>query len=140
MTAVLLPVIKTFSIQDKLGAFQMDDATSNDTAPEALEAALPASIDVKQSRLRRFGHIVNLVVKALLFESGSASLQKQLDDAGDDNAFKVLAQARRDRPPTQHSHLHCEVGPSPAGVRGRSKRRCKRFHVAARQGLGASME
>jgi hypothetical protein len=44
---VLLPVIKAFSIEDKLGAFQMDNATNNDTALEALEAALPASIDVK---------------------------------------------------------------------------------------------
>lgn len=89
MTAVLLPVIEAFSIEDKLGAFQMDNATNNDTALEALEAALPASIDVKQSRLRCFGHIINLVVKALLFGSGSVSLQKQLDDAGDDDTFKI---------------------------------------------------
>lgn len=121
MTAVLLPVLKTFNIQDKLGAFQMDNATSNDAALEALEAALPATIDVKQSRLRCFGHIINLVVKALLYRSGSASLQKQLDDVGDDDAFKIW------REQGAIGHLHDIVtyvrGPTIAGVRSRPLRR-----------------
>lgn len=46
IAAVLLPVIKTFNIEDKLGAFQMDNATNNDTAQQALTAGIP-SLNVK---------------------------------------------------------------------------------------------
>lgn len=82
----VLPVIKTFEIEDKLGAFQMDNASNNDTALSALAASIPG-MNVKESRLRCFGHIVNLVVKAMLY--GDSSLQKDLADCGDYEAFKV---------------------------------------------------
>jgi hypothetical protein len=86
MADVLQEVITNYKIEDKVGAFQMDNATNNDTALDAL--AIPG-VDRHQSRLRCFGHIINLVVKAMLFGSSSASLQQQLGKAGDDNAFKV---------------------------------------------------
>jgi hypothetical protein len=52
----------------------MDNTTNNDTALDALALTIPR-VDRKQSRLRCFGHIINLVVKALLFGTDSASLQ-----------------------------------------------------------------
>jgi hypothetical protein len=85
---VLEEVVTVYGIRNKIGAFQIDNATSNDTALDALELSIPG-VDRKQSRLRCFGHIINLVVKALLFGNNSASLQQQLGEAGDDNAFKV---------------------------------------------------
>jgi len=88
MADVLEEVIATYGIRDKISAFQMDNATNNDTALDALSISIPG-VDRKQSRLRYFGHIINLVVKALLFGNSSASLQQQLGDAGDDNAFKI---------------------------------------------------
>lgn len=88
MADVLEEVITTYGIRGKVSAFQMDNATNNDTALDALASKMPG-VDRKQSRLRCFGHIINLVVKALLFGSSSASLQQQLGEAGDDNAFKI---------------------------------------------------
>jgi hypothetical protein len=82
----VLPVIKLFEIEGRLGAFQMDNATNNDSALKALTSSIP-SIDVRESRLRCFGHIVNLIVKAILY--GDSQLQKELDDCGDREAFKV---------------------------------------------------
>jgi hypothetical protein len=64
----------------------MDNATNNDSALKALAKSIP-SLDVRESRLRCFGHIVNLVVKAILY--GDSQLQKELDDCGDREAFKV---------------------------------------------------
>ena len=66
----------------------MDNASNNDTAMAALAASIPgASINAREARLRYFGHIVNLMVKAILY--GNASLQKELDNCGDYEAFKV---------------------------------------------------
>jgi hypothetical protein len=86
----LIPVVKLFGITDKLGASQMDNATSNDTAMSALAARIPG-IDLKESRLRCFGHVVNLIVKTLLYGSKSSTLQQELGAAaGDDEAsFKI---------------------------------------------------
>lgn len=88
MAEVLQEVIASYNIEDRIGAFQMDNATNNDTALDELASNIPG-VDCKQSRLRCFGHIINIVVKALLFGTGSASLQQQLGEAGDDEAFKV---------------------------------------------------
>jgi hypothetical protein len=84
---VVAPVIKSFGIENNVGAFQMDNASNNDTAMTALAARLPSAGISQESRLRCFGHIVNLVVKAML--CGNASLQKELDDCSDHEAFKV---------------------------------------------------
>lgn len=118
IAAVLLPVIKTFNIEDKLGAFQMDNATNNDKALQALTTSIP-SLNVKESRLRCFGHIINLVVKALLYGSGSSSLQKQLDDAGDKEAFRIWRQRGA------IGHLHNLVT-----YIARSERRLRAFEAA----------
>ena len=74
MADALIPVVKLFDISgEKIGVFQMDNATSNDTAMSALAARIPG-IDMKESRLRCFGHVVHLVVKALLYGSKSSTL------------------------------------------------------------------
>jgi len=73
MADALIPVIKLFDISGKLRAFQMDNATSNDTAMRALAARIPG-INVQESRLRCFGYVVNLVVKALLYGLNSSTL------------------------------------------------------------------
>ena len=73
IAAVIEEVVTTYGIQDKVGAFQMDNATNNDIALDALVLTIPR-VDRKQSRLRCFGHIINLIVKALLFGTDSTSL------------------------------------------------------------------
>jgi hypothetical protein len=83
---VVSTVIKAFGIEHNLGVFQTDNTTNNDTALAALAASIP-SLEVKDSRLRCFGYIVNLVVKAILY--GDTQLQSQLDDCSDHEACKV---------------------------------------------------
>lgn len=51
-----------------------------------------ASLDPKESRLRCLGHMINLVVKALLYGSRSSALQKELQQVNDQEAFKVWRQ------------------------------------------------
>lgn len=91
---VLHSIILTFNIEGKLGAFMMDNADNNDTALRALRTMLPptASLDPKESRLRCLGHMINLVVKALLYGSRSSALQKELQQVNDQEAFKVWRQ------------------------------------------------
>lgn len=69
----------------------MDNASSNDATLEALAAAEPSfsTIDSKRYRLRCLGHIINLVVKALLFGNRSLSLQKALEESSNADHFKV---------------------------------------------------
>ncbi|KAI7205320.1 hypothetical protein KC316_g303 [Hortaea werneckii] len=83
----LQKVIDLYEIGDHLGAFQMDNAYNNDTCLAALEQLY--RIDVAEQRMRRFGHVVNLVTKALLFDDGLSKLQKQLSESNDDEAFKL---------------------------------------------------
>jgi hypothetical protein len=70
---VLKKVIRKYKIKDKVAAFQMDNTSNNDTALDALTISIPL-VDRKQLRLRYFGHIINLVVRALLFSNNSSAL------------------------------------------------------------------
>jgi hypothetical protein len=88
---VLQEVIRNYSLENKVSTFQTDNASNNDTALEALTISLDGAFDTKQSRLRCFGHIVNLVAKSLLFGGASAQLQKELGavESGDERAFNI---------------------------------------------------
>ncbi|KAI7202365.1 hypothetical protein KC316_g1835 [Hortaea werneckii] len=80
-------VVDDYGIGHRVGAFTMDNADNNDTCLEALLTYNP--IDKEGARMRCFGHIVNLVLKALLYGSNSGSLQKELQDAGSKQEFKI---------------------------------------------------
>jgi hypothetical protein len=47
IVTVILAVIQSLNIEHKLGAFQMDNVTNNDTALEALTIDIPG-LDVRQ--------------------------------------------------------------------------------------------
>jgi hypothetical protein len=66
VTKTVSPIIKLFEIKSNLGAFQIDNTTNNDIALNAIAASIP-SISTKDLRLRCFGYIVNLIVKAMLY-------------------------------------------------------------------------
>lgn len=80
-------VISDYEFSHNLGAFMMDNATDNDSALEELASRF--DIDVDHARLRCLGHIINLVVKALLFGKGVSKFERQLAGASDDEAFKI---------------------------------------------------
>jgi hypothetical protein len=87
LAPALTKTINFYDIGNKLGAFQMDNATNNDTCLDALAVLYP--IDVEEQRLRCLGHVVNLVVKALLFGEGLSQFQRQVAEANDSEQFKI---------------------------------------------------
>ena len=71
--AVLLPVLKDYSIVRKLGAVVGDNATPNDTLCREIQEYMAEEEgikwDVSRWRLRCTGHIINLAVQAFLFQN-----------------------------------------------------------------------
>jgi len=88
LAPLLKAIIDDYQLHGKLGAFQMDNASNNDTCLEALALELP-ELNVADSRLRCLGHVINLVVKALLFGNYNSALQKELKDASDRDQFTI---------------------------------------------------
>ena len=63
-------VVETYHLQEKIGYFTLDNARNNDTAMRCIQTYLPnsgISFDPVTRRLRCFGHVINLVVKAFLW-------------------------------------------------------------------------
>jgi hypothetical protein len=83
----LASVIKKYEIEHKLGCFMMDNAKDNDTCMKELAKSLP--IDTQRQRLRCAGHIIHLVVKALLFGKGVNKFQRELLGCNDKVAFDL---------------------------------------------------
>lgn len=90
ISRILLSVIEDYEIVDRIGAFMMDNARDNDTMLASLAKIYP--IDAKSSCLRRLGHIINLVVKALLFGKGVSKLERALAGASNNDEFKIWLQ------------------------------------------------
>lgn len=87
MARALSIVIDFYNISTVLGFFMMDNASSNDTCIQELSKQYPAIHP--QSRLRCVGHMLNLIVKALLFGQGVSKLEQQLRGASDEERFEI---------------------------------------------------
>jgi hypothetical protein len=61
----ILDVIRDYGIEKKIGYFTVDNATNNDAALKIIGEKL--GFRWEERRVRCFGHIINLVVRALLF-------------------------------------------------------------------------
>lgn len=79
-------VINDFEIGQNLGTFMMDNARDNDTALKELSTRF--DIDTDFSCLQCLGHIINLVVKALLFGKGVSKVERQPARASNEETFK----------------------------------------------------
>ena len=90
IAAVLHTVIKIYGIDDRLGAFQGDNASNNDTTIETL--AQTYNINATEQRLRCLRHVVNLIVQALLYGKNLTTLSKELESASDVLQFKIWRQ------------------------------------------------
>jgi hypothetical protein len=73
-------MLNTFELEGKVSAYQINNATNNNTALVALNAML-------QTRLRCLSYMINLVVKALLFSTKNTAFQKDLREANDADSF-----------------------------------------------------
>jgi hypothetical protein len=76
IAAEILEIIRSFSIEDKVGYFTLDNAANNETAMS--EIAEELKFDPVQRRVRCIGHILNLVVKTLLFGKDVDAFEKSL--------------------------------------------------------------
>ena len=83
-----LQIFNEYGISNKVGFFVGDNAGNNDTCTE--EIAMELGFDASQRRCRCFGHIINLVAKALLFgedkdaiETDSGNVQEILKEFQD---------------------------------------------------------
>ncbi|KJZ70326.1 hypothetical protein HIM_10294 [Hirsutella minnesotensis 3608] len=86
LAALVKPVILQYSIGEKLGSFVMDNAADNGKCLEALQRSF-VSIDPEADRIRCIGHIVILVVKALLFGEGVSAWEKRVLEASEEQRF-----------------------------------------------------
>ncbi|RKK93257.1 hypothetical protein BFJ68_g15625 [Fusarium oxysporum] len=83
----LSTVIGLYGISAIIGFFMMDNAANNDTCIQELAEQYPT---IKhESRLRCVGHMLNIIVKALLFGQGVSKLEEQLCGAPDDERFEI---------------------------------------------------
>ena len=70
-TKAIIPVIDEYLLKAKLGYFDTNNASSNDTCfPETIDLIRP-DLNAKKRRLRCIGHIINLIAKG--FISGNKS-------------------------------------------------------------------
>ncbi|RKK91315.1 hypothetical protein BFJ70_g17814, partial [Fusarium oxysporum] len=72
----VVEVLRSYGITHKVGYFTLDNASNNDTAMEEIGKAL--GFEGKTRRLRFFGHILNLAVKALLFGHNSEAFEDDI--------------------------------------------------------------
>ena len=82
-------VINQYEIGAKLGYFMLDNAESNDTCLEMLAQWFP--MDVGKPRLSCIGHIINLVVRAVIFGSNVSRFEAELRGATDEFSFDIWA-------------------------------------------------
>jgi len=88
LAVLVMPVIIQYGIGEKLGSFVMDNADDNDKCLEALQRSF-SSIDPETDRIRCIGHIINLVVKALLFGEGVSAWEKSLIEASEEQRISL---------------------------------------------------
>ncbi|KJZ68942.1 hypothetical protein HIM_11658 [Hirsutella minnesotensis 3608] len=82
-------VIDRHELGSKLGYFMLDNAESNDTCLQTLAQWYP--MDVQRRRLRCVGHIINLVVRTVIFRFNAVKFESQLRAATDEFKFDVWA-------------------------------------------------
>lgn len=99
IAAHVIEVLKSYNITNKVGYFTLDNASNNDTAMEEIGKAL--GFKGKTRRLRCFGHILNLAVKALLFGHDSEAFE---DDEGNEALDSKVHELWRRKGPVGKLH------------------------------------
>ncbi|KAG6989603.1 putative AC9 transposase [Fusarium oxysporum f. sp. conglutinans] len=74
----ILDIVREFEIGDKLGYFTLDNASNNKTTMEELGHEL--GFDWKKRWVRCIGHVVNIVVKHMLFGQDPNAFEQQIYD------------------------------------------------------------
>lgn len=77
VAAQIVEILESYEILEKVGYITLDNAANMDTAAE--EVAEKLGLNLKKRRVRCFGHVLNLVVKALLFGHRSEAFEAEVD-------------------------------------------------------------
>jgi hypothetical protein len=77
IAAQIVEILESYEILDRVGYITLDNAGNMDTATEEIAGAL--GVDPKKRRVRCFGHVLNLVVKALLFGHKAEAFEAEMD-------------------------------------------------------------
>ncbi len=77
IAAQIMEILESYEILGRIGYITLDNAANMDTAAEELAEAL--GLDPQKRRVRCFGHVLNLVVKALLFGRKSEAFEAEVD-------------------------------------------------------------
>lgn len=85
---IILNVLSFYEIESKVGCFQLDNASNNDTYIDTVALKIK-HVKKLEHRLRCLGHVINLVVKATIFGEGLSKLQKDLAGASDNEDFDI---------------------------------------------------
>ena len=91
IAAQIMEILESYDILEKVGYITLDNAANMDTATEEIADAL--GFDPQKRRVRCFGHVLNLVVKALLFGHKSEAFEAEVDgelgvDAGQHEVWR----------------------------------------------------
>jgi len=81
IAANITKIVKEFELEDKIGWFVCDNASSNDTCLEELGNIF--GFDWRQRRLRCMGHIINLIARQILFGQDPDAFEAEASIAKD---------------------------------------------------------
>jgi hypothetical protein len=84
----VVSIIREFKLESKIGHFVLDNASNNDTCLEQVASEL--GFDCQERRLRCMGHVINLVVKNLLFGKDPEAFEVELEQPRDEIAMLEL--------------------------------------------------
>ena len=83
----VLAIADKFGIREKLGCFILNNASNNDTMIMVIEGEVPS---VKcTSRLCCAGHVLNLIVKTILYGDGITAFAREIIGCGNARAFEL---------------------------------------------------
>ena len=78
ITAEIIEIIESYRIGHKIGYFTLDNASNNGTAVAAIVKHFDLPIKKNLRWVRCIGHVINLVVKALLFGKSHEAFEDEL--------------------------------------------------------------
>lgn len=103
-------VVEDFQIAQKIGYFTLDNATNNDSALIEIASFLSKiniTFDPIKRRLRCFGHVINLVVKAFFWGTDVEAFECELLGYQEQDASLAEVQQWRKRGPMGKLHNIC---------------------------------
>jgi hypothetical protein len=115
---LLLAIFKEYQITSRIAYFMADNATNNDRAIELLQPELD-NITAGKHRLRCAGHILNLVVKSMLYGTDKECLEdaiaSQVDDETLEDSDVVVSFQRAIRDSNEESQMKAWRDKGPLG-------------------------